>query len=161
MKKLFWFLIPLLLAGCAAKETMETVADTPVEMVEVQQRQIYVELPEEAAAPAAQTENSRLYLCKDYEIVIQTLEAGDLDETIRTLSGFDPDSLTVIQTRAQGADRYDFVWVTAGEDGERVGRAVILDDGHYHYTMSVLKPADATRNTQVVWRRVFESFRLA
>lgn len=158
MKKLCWLLIPLLLAGCGAKETLETVADTPVEVAEVQQRQIQVELPDEAAVPAAQTESSRLYLCKDYEILIQTLEAGDLDETIRTLSGFDRDALTVMQTRVEGADRYDFVWVTAGENGERLGRAVILDDGHYHYTMTVLKDAAATRNTQVVWRRVFESF---
>lgn len=158
MKKLFWLLIPLLLAGCGASQTLETVADTPVEVVEVQQRQIQVELPDEAAAPAAQTEDGQLYLCKDYEILIQTMPAGDLDATIQTLSGYDRDSLTVMQTRVEGADRYDFVWVTAGENGERVGRAVILDDGHYHYTMTVLKDASATRNTQVVWRRVFESF---
>ena len=32
MKKLFWMLLPLLLlAGCAARETMETLGDIPVE----------------------------------------------------------------------------------------------------------------------------------
>ena len=105
-------------------------------------------------------DSGRIYLCKDYEIIIQTLEAGDLDETIRTLSGYDRDSLTVMKTRVEGADRYDFVWATAGENGERLGRAVILDDGNYHYTMTVLKDAEATKKTQVVWRTVFESFSL-
>ena len=160
MKKLVWLLIPLLLAGCGARETMETVADTPMEVREVSQRQICVELPDDAAVPTAQTDSGRIYLCKDYEIVIQTLEAGDVDKTIRELSGYDRDSLTVVKTRAEGADRYDFVWAASGEEGQQLGRAVILDDGNYHYTMTVLKDAEATKKTQVVWRRVFESFSL-
>ena len=65
-----------------------------------------------------------------------------------------------MKTQAEGADRYDFVWAAAGENGERLGRAVILDDGNYHYTMTVLKDAEATKKTQVVWRTVFESFSL-
>lgn len=162
MKKLFWIILPLLLlAGCTAGETMETLGDTPMEAEPAAQRQILVELPEEAAVPAAQSDNGRIYLCKDYEIVIQTLPGGDLEETIRNLSGYDPDSLTIMKTRAEGADRYDFVWASAGESGEQLGRAVILDDGNYHYTMTVLKDAAATRKTQVVWRTVFESFSLA
>ncbi|MCI6956476.1 MAG: hypothetical protein SPI15_06780 [Candidatus Faecousia sp.] len=161
MKKLFWVLLPLLLlAGCTARETMETLADVPVEGMAAPQRQISVNLPDEAAVPTAESDSGRIYLCKDYEIIIQTLEAGDLDETIRTLSGYDRDSLTVVKTRVEGADRYDFVWATAGETGERLGRAVILDDGNYHYTMTVLKDAEATKKTQVVWRTVFESFSL-
>ena len=161
MKKLFWMLLPLLLlAGCAARETMETLGDIPVEGTAASPRQVSVNLPDEAAVPTAESDSGRIYLCKDYEIIIQTLEAGDLDETIRTLSGYDRDSLTVMKTRVEGADRYDFVWATAGENGERLGRAVILDDGNYHYTMTVLKDAAATKKTQVVWRTVFESFSL-
>ena len=161
MKKLFWALLPLLLlAGCAARETMETLGDIPVEGTAAAPRQVCVNLPDEAAVPTAESDSGRIYLCKDYEIIIQTLEAGDLDETIRTLSGYDRDSLTVMKTRVEGADRYDFVWATAGENGERLGRAVILDDGNYHYTMTVLKDAEATNKTQVVWRTVFESFSL-
>lgn len=161
MKKLIWVLIPLLLlAACASRETMETLSDNPVEGTAAVQRQIHVDLPDEAAVPATESDSGRIYLCKDYEIIIQTLDAGDLDETIRTLSGYDRDSLTVLKTRAEGADRYDFVWATAGENGERLGRAVILDDGNYHYTMTVLKDAAATKKTQIVWRTVFESFSL-
>ena len=161
MKKLIWMILPLLLlAGCSAREAVETLADIPVEGEPAAQRQIHVDLPDEAAVPTAESDSGRIYLCKDYEIIIQTLEAGDLDETIRTLSGYDRDSLTVLKTRAEGADRYDFVWATAGENGERLGRAVILDDGNYHYTMTVLKDAEATKKTQVVWRTVFESFSL-
>ena len=161
MKKLFWVLLPLLLlAGCAARETMETLGDIPVEGTAAAPRQVSVNLPDEAAVPTAESDSGRIYLCKDYEIIIQTLEAGDLDETIRTLSGYDRDSLTVMKTRVEGADRYDFVWATAGENGERLGRAVILDDGNYHYCMSVLRPAEA-EVSQIIWDDVYHSFSLA
>ena len=39
--------------------------------------------------------------------------------------------------------------------------AVILDDGHHHYTMSVLRNADTAQKSAVVWDSVFTSFRLA
>ena len=65
-----------------------------------------------------------------------------------------------MQTQRDGVDRYEFVWVSAGEKGERLGRAVILDDGNYHYCMSVLRDADSTEKTQIVWRDVFASFTL-
>ena len=59
------------------------------------------------------------------------------------------------------SDRYEFVWVSAGETGERLGRGVILDDGSYHYVMTVLRDAESTENSQIVWNDVFASFRLA
>ena len=67
MKKLIWVLIPLLLlAACASRETMETLSDNPVEGTAAVQRQIHVDLPDEAAVPAAESDSGRIYLCKDY-----------------------------------------------------------------------------------------------
>ena len=66
-----------------------------------------------------------------------------------------------METQWDGVSRYEFVWVSAGERGDRLGRAVILDDGDYHYCMSVLRDADATEMSQVVWSDVFNSFALA
>ena len=57
--------------------------------------------------------------------------------------------------------RYDFVWASAGENGDMLGRAVILDDGNYHYCLSVQRPADPEKTSQVVWSQVFQSFSLA
>ena len=68
--------------------------------------------------------------------------------------------LTVLETRQGDIDRYDFVWTMAGETGDRLGRAAILDDGNYHYCMSVLRDAQNPKMSQIVWSDVFASFTL-
>lgn len=161
MKKIVLFvLLPLLLTGCGAEETLETVADELVMPAMAVPGEILVELPGEAAMPAMESDTGRMYLASDYEIYIQTLEAGDLDKTIKTLSGYEKEDLTVMETFLDGISRYEFVWTSMGEDGQRLGRAVILDDGNYHYTMTVLRDADTTETTQIVWSDVFRSFTL-
>ena len=151
----------LLLTGCGAEMTMETVDDEILEPAAAMQREVLVELPGEAAMPTMENGSSRYYICEDYEISMETFPAGDLKTAIETLSGFSPEDLTVVKTEAGGADRYDFVWAAQGETGERLGRAAILDDGNYLYTLSVLRDAEDTENTQIVWRTVFESFQLS
>ena len=162
MKKC-WLLIltALLLGGCAAEETFETVADDWVAPVMAQPREISVRLPDNAVAPVLESDSEQVYLSEDYEIVIETLSSGDLNATVQSISGYGKDQLTVMETQWDGVSRYEFVWVSAGERGDRLGRAVILDDGDYHYCMSVLRDADATEMSQVVWSDVFNSFALA
>ena len=158
-KGLCLMFVCFLLGGCGAEETVETVADEWVEAVIAPAREIRVSLPEEIA-PVAEDTSGALYIASDYEIHIQTLAGGDLDETVRSISGHDRESLTVIATEPQGLKRYDLVWTAAGEGGDRIGRAVIVDDGSYHYTMTVLRDAGSMETDQVVWRTVFESFSL-
>ena len=162
MKRMLIFaLVMMLLSGCAAEETLETIADDLVQPVMAQPREIAVSLPGEASIPTMEGDTGRMYLADDYEIYIQTLESGDLDATIQTVSGYSKDSLTVINTKSDGIERYEFVWVSAGENGERLGRGVVLDDGSHHYVMTVLRDADTTETSQIVWNDVFSSFRLA
>lgn len=163
MKKCWMILmvLALLLAGCGAEETMETVADEQVAQVLAQQRQVYVELPGEAASPAVESDSGRLYLCGDYEISIQTLEGGDTDATVRTLTGYGREALTMLQTRNEGLVCWEFAWASAGETGDMVGRAMVIDDGSYHYCLRVLADADTAEQNRAVWDRMFESFRLA
>ena len=160
-----YFLLSLLmmalLCGCGQTQTMETLGDTLDAPVLAQPREVAVDLPGEAAIPTMEEEGRRYYLCKDYEITLDRRESGDLRQTIRDLSGYEPEDLTVVSTQAPGARRYDFVWTSAGEQGERLGRAAVLDDGNYHYTLSVLRDADTTESLQVVWRQVFSSFQLS
>ena len=154
--------LALLLGGCGAKETLETVADDiSVQPVPVSPREISVRLPDNAVAPVLDSDSEQVYLCEDYEIVIDTHASGDLSGTIAALSGFEPDQLTVMHTERSGIQRYDFVWVSAGEAGDRLGRAAVLDDGSYHYCMSVLRDAENPKKSQIVWRDVFDSFTLA
>lgn len=154
-----WLLMPFLLIGCAAEETFETVGDEAVLSVMAQPREISVCLPENAVTPVLENESEQVYLCEDYEIIIETLAAGDLNSTIRAVSGYNKEDLTVIETQWQDVTRYDFVWASLGEKGDRLGRAVILDDGNYHYCMSALRDADA-EDAQSAWNDLFDSFAL-
>ena len=161
MKKCWIFLIlPLLLCGCAAEETYETIADDIVQSVMAQPKEITVSLPDNAVAPVLESDSEQVYFCEDYEIVIETLSAGDLDATIQSVSGYSKENLTVMETEQDGVKRYDFVWASAGENGDMLGRAVILDDGSYHYCMSVLRDAATTETSQITWSTVFNSFTL-
>ena len=123
-------------------------------------REIVVTLPEEAAAPASESDAGVMYQCDGYEIMIQTLEGGDINETIRQISGHERSELTVMYTSLSDTDRYILVWACLGEMGERVGKSVILDDGSYHYTLTVLSDADRCEEYTEVWNRMFDSFTL-
>ena len=153
-------MMALLLSGCKAEETMETIADEWAIPVMAQPKEISVSLPGEAAMPAVESDSGRIYVCEDYEIVIQTYPSGDLNATIQELSGYSRDDLTIVETVQDGIDRYDFVWASAGEGGDQLGRAVILDDGEYHYTMAVTRSSDTTETSQITWSQVFQSFTL-
>ena len=158
MKRWLCCLLPvLLLCGCGAEETLETVADEWMVPAMAQPREVALRLPEDLAMPVLEEDDRKMYLGEDYEIMVETLESGSLDATLRSLTGYPADRLTVIRTSQNDVDRYDFVWTAAGEQGERLGRGAILDDGDYHYCLSVLRDGDE-RN--VVWQDVFASFSL-
>ena len=156
----FVFLAALLLAGCSQVETAETVADVWEEPISVAApREVRLELPGEAVACAMESDTGRLYFGDGYEVMVQTLTGGDLNGTIRELTGFDREDITLIQTQAESPQRWEFAWAAAGEGGERVGRGVVLDDGNYHYCLSVLQNADDD-DCQIIWSEVFNTFDL-
>ena len=153
-----WMLVAaVLLSGCAAEETMETVADVWAEPVMVVRKELHLELPEGAASPVADTEGGQWYDCGSFSVGVLTLPAGDVNATVRTLSGFEKDALTVMETGGGGIDRYDFVWVTTGETGEMFHRALVLDDGNFHYCLTVSGDAQSAGETKDVWQTIFDS----
>lgn len=158
MKKWMMLLVlPLVLTGCGTQETFETVSDEQVLSVMAHPRQIRVDLPEEAVAPVLESEGEQMYLCDGYDILIEVRASGDLARTLRDMSGYEGEDLTVVQTQWDDVSRYEFVWASAGEEGDRLGRGVVLDDGDYHYCMSILRDADM-QNSQILWDQVFSSF---
>ena len=158
MKRWLWMIVlAVLLCGCGAEETLETVSDEWIVPVMAQPREISVRLPDNVVVPVMEQDGRKLYMGQNYEILLETLAAGDLNDTIRTISGFEKEQLTVLQTRQEELDRYEFVWTATGERGELLGRAVILDDGNYHYCMTVLRDVE---ESIVVWQDVFSSFAL-
>ena len=162
MKKLWVILlIALLLCGCGKKTVLETVSDIPAQQVVARVQQIRVNVPPELSAPAMQSaDGGKLYLCDDYSVLVQTLPGGDLSQTIRTVTGQDQEKLQVQTTRQGSAKRYQFVWATTGEQGARVGRTCILDDGAYHYVLTALADETAAEALQQTWQEMFASFSL-
>jgi len=153
-------LLTVFLTGCAREEVMETIADVYAVPAAAEPKRISVELPEDVVAPVMESTSEQVYLCNGYEIVIETREGGDLNDTMQAISGYEKNDLTVMTTRDGENQRHEFVWAAAGEEGERIGRAVILDDGAHHYCMTILRDADTTEGSQIVWGNVFDSFSL-
>lgn len=152
-------MLSLLLAGCGAQPTFETVGDSQV-FVQPVQRQIRVSMPSDTVLPVMETETGQLYIWRDYEIAVQTLAGGDLDATVRSLCGFGRDRVEILQTAADGFERYDFVWSAAGETGDRVGRACVISDGAYHYCLSAMADAGHGEELREQWNGIFETFRV-
>ena len=151
----------LLLCGCAAEETYETVMDVWEEQPVPEAKSICVDLPGESAMPVMESDGGRVYVSSDYEIYVQTMPGGDIGATIEEMSGHPRESLTVLSTMQDDVMRYDFVWATAGEGGDLLGRGIVLDDGNYHYVLTALADEKASSRVQPAWKEIFGSFRLA
>ena len=151
----------LALCGCADQEVFETVADEMVVPVMAQPMQITVTLPDEAALPVSESDSGQLYLCQDYEIALQTLSAGDLNATLQSVTGYGKEELTILETLRSDLPCYEFTWTCAGENGDRIGQGILMDDGNYHYVMTALWDADKTEDLTMVWSEIFSSFDVA
>lgn len=162
MKKYGWIILALmlLLTGCQAVPTFETLGNVYAHQEVPEQRTFSLELPAEAAAQTMTGETGTIYFCDGYEIVLEILSAGDINGTVQTLSGFDADALTVMQTKSSDHNCYECAWTSAGEAGFQVARTKILDDGVWHYCLTVFAPADNAGELQKTWQQLFDSFGL-
>ena len=158
MKKLCILLcLLLMLTGCS-QQTFETVTDLHQDGPLPQAKSICLELPQEAAAPTMESEESgKLYLCDGYSIAVQTLSSGDLDGTLRQLTGFSRDALTVMERKIGDISRYDCVWTAAGEGQEQTCRCMVLDDGSYHYAVTVMADSVDAGDLQQTWQSILGS----
>jgi hypothetical protein len=163
MKKIW--VIPLLVAllsGCSKQPVLETVTDVLYTPVLSTMQRILVQLPPELSSPALQSEQAgKLYLCDDYSVTIETVEAGDLEKTIRNATGMQKQDLQILQTQQGETKRYQWVWAANSETGIQVGRGCILDDGAYHYVLTALTDENTYEKIQPAWKEIFASFRLA
>lgn len=163
MKKL-WLLVVLMLCltGCGSTAVWETVTDTDDTPVMAQMRQIELTLPKDAVSETMEnTQTGKLYLCDGYTVAVQTLPGGDLDKTLREISGFSRQQLTVMETQTKTAKRYECVWAAAGEAEDQVARAVVLDDGSYHYAVTVMAPFSTAGDLASVWQSILTSVNLS
>lgn len=150
----------VLMSGCT-QEVFETV-DDPIDLqVMAVPATLLIDLPESAAAPVFEGASGKLYFCDDYEIMIETLNAGNLDATLQTLTGFSKEEMQLLETKRCGAACYEGAWSAAGEAGDQVGRVMVLDDGVYHYCISLMTDANDISACAVEWQNIFDSVGLA
>jgi hypothetical protein len=158
VKKLAMILLVAVLSGCSAPRDMETVSDVWVAPTPVPGR-ILLDLPAEAGEEAlASGQSGNLYVCDDYVITAQTLPGGDTRQTLKTVTGFDMDQLTILRTQQAGMDSIHTVWTCAGESGTQLCRAEIRSDGDFHYVLSVSAPEDQAGRLEETWQALFDSF---
>ena len=159
MKKLWWLVVLMLcLTGCGGSAVWETVTDADDAPVMAQMQEIQLTLPKDAVSETMEnTQTGKLYLCNGYTVAVQTLPGGDLDKTLREISGFSREQLTVMETQTKMAKRYECVWAAAGEAEDQVARAVVLDDGSYHYAVTVMAPFSTAGDLASVWQSVLTS----
>ena len=154
-------LVVLMLAGCGASEVYETVTDELAVPASAQPREILFDLAQEPVLPVMESDGGQLYICGDFDVMVQTMESGDLNDTVYRISGFLPEELTLIQTASGEVEKYEFVWTSATDEGQLIGRATVLDDGNYHYALSATVDAELIEEYQEIWNGIFESFQLA
>lgn len=163
MKK-SWIVLLLscvLLSGCAAEQTVERVCDEILLPALAPMAELRLTLPEDASQSVLTDDaGGKLYLCDDYTLTIRTMEAGDLDKTLKELCGYPEDALTVMKTESGGLKRCDWVWSSAGEQAHQIGRGAILDDGHYHYCVTTMADEAVSGRLDGQWDTIFNSMGL-
>lgn len=160
MKKL-WIVLAavLLLTGCAEAPVYESLGDV-YQVMAPQAGTLMLQLPQEAALLTMSSEDGALYFCDGYVLTVQTLAGGDLDRSLRTLTGYGRDALTLLETVHPDGTHWECVWTGAGEGGDQVGRLLLLDDGSYHYAVSVMAPASAAGDLRLTWDTLFDTVSL-
>ena len=159
MKKL-WILLPMLLlmTGCAARETFETLADQYAAEAVSTFYTLQLQLPEEASQAVMEaSDGGRLYQCDGYTVCVQELDGCDLDKTFRQVTGYGKDALTVIQTRQGDFKRYSCAWTAAGEGVQQICRTVILDDGHAHHAVTVMADYTLAGQLDAQWQHILNT----
>lgn len=152
-------LILTMLTGCQQPKTFETMSDSYVQPELPEARQVLLQLPEDAAQAVLEAPGTgTLYLCDSYSVAVQTLTAGDLDATLREVTGYGREQVQLWQRKDGEFTRISCVWAAAGEGGDQMGKATILDDGNYHYVLSVMASAEDAGELADTWQQLMDTF---
>lgn len=162
MKKLCLLLVSVLLLSGCGKQTFETVNDDLAVPVIAQAAKIQLDFPEAISASLLEgDDDSRLYLCEGFSVAVQTLAGGDMEKTVETVTGFEKDMLNLLKTQENGVAKYFCAWSTAGEGEDQICRTLILDDGAYHYAVTIMADYSLAGESAQVWQTVLDSVHLS
>ncbi len=163
MKKLALVIVlAFLMVGCGAQEqpVFETVGNVDYQGPERPAAGIIdVYLPDEAASQTmSEEEGVEVYNWDSYEVRMETQPSGDIFSTMQKITGLKADALTIMKQEKEDMTLYQTVWSTVGDEGILCGRAMVADDGNYHYCVSLLNPEDV--NSEDLYARMVGSFQI-
>lgn len=162
MKIFLCVLLALLLTGCTQPKDFETMSDSYIEPELPLAQKVDFQLPEDAAKAVLESAGTgTLYLCDGYSVAVLTLPAGNLDATLREVTGYGRDKVQLWERKEGDISRFSCVWASAGEGGDQMGKATILDDGNYHYVLSVMAAAEDAGELADTWQQLMDSFSIA
>ncbi len=139
--------ILITVTGCGGESVDQTQEHCCGQQQGVSAPQYDISLPTPANAPEIETfsgEHCRIFAQEDgdYYITVQTLQAESLDALLLEIAGKSRESMTVMTTWQGNVPRHDLNWISAGERGLEINRAVILDDGSHYYTVILTVPEE-------------------
>ena len=163
MKKVVCLIFAMaLLAGSQQPKDLETLSDSILQPELPQSKEIFLQLPEDAAKAVLEAAGTgTLYLCDGYSVAVQTLPAGNLDATLREVTGYGREKIQLWEKKEGNISRFVCVWTAAGEGGDQMGKTTILDDGNYHYVLSIMSDAENAGELAETWQQIMDSFNIA
>ena len=149
-----------LLCACAAQPQWETVGDGCTQAATGEPGVIYVHLPADAVEEVFSERGAQhVYTQPDggYEITAQTMPAAPSGAIVRQLSGFDEQALHVYETTAGGRTVWQFAWYAGSDEGGRLYRAKVINDGAYCYALTFSAPERSGTSYDTTAAELFSS----
>ena len=159
MKKgIVWIMLMLLLTGCSSETTYETIGNVweESEPTAVQGTMDFA-LPEGARMEVLEENGSKYYSVGNWEIWTQVYPSGNIRSTIELVTGLEPDMPTVVRQQVEDMTCHETAWSTTGEDGMKAARTAVLDDGNYHYCISVMVPESDAEEVGDFFTQILDS----
>lgn len=164
--KILWLVAALLVLNGCSVPVWETVDDSemavPAATWQDEVHDIQFGLPD-GLVLQEQTDNWKLYSNPngDMEIQARRFLASDVDQAIRTISGFDAEQLTVLETSRYDRPMYRFSWLSQSEQGCYLNRACLVFDEMNCYALICSRTEEAGTMHEEMIRSVFSSFGLS
>ena len=146
-----------MLNGCSA-ETVEPLLDVYGSGNGMQPAQMRIELPNDTAVSVMKGDTGTLYYGDHYAVSVETYPSGNISNTLYQITGHDMEELTVLELADDMGNSYRCGWSAAGEEGEQVGQCVVIDDGCYHYCLTIVTDADYAAELRPVIDMILNSY---
>lgn len=153
-------LFGVFLCGCAGTESFEVIGDNIDELPIAAPAKVQLTLPKDSTLSVMSGSDWQCYEEEHYQIIVQTYPSGDLSQTLQRVTGYQKENLSVMEISGGNIDKFLCAWSAVSEEGELVGRCAVLDDGVYHYCLSILVDADVSGEIRETLDAVFATYSL-